>query len=227
MEFAADGHPLGAEFTTDRPPEITVRVAGTAPLESVQVRRGLETVYEHSFSEGGAGREEIDPGRVRVLWSGARLKGRFRHAVWNGGLVLTKGRILTAEPYGFDNPREGIVETTETRVSWRSNTSGDPDGVILTLDAPADAALEFDAGGHRLTIPLGELGAESRVWPLGPVEKRVEARRMPRPRDLGPREVRFSFREDELEPGCHPYWLRVLQWDNEMAWAGPVFVNVA
>ena len=39
-------------------------------------------------------------------------------------------------------------------------------------------------------------------------------------------EVSFAFREDQLEPGCHPYWVRVLQVDGAKAWASPVYVTL-
>jgi hypothetical protein len=45
------------------------------------------------------------------------------------------------------------------------------------------------------------------------------------PLDLG-REAEFSFAEAELSPGCHPYWVRVLQVDGAKAWSSPVYATV-
>ncbi|KPJ64280.1 hypothetical protein AMK68_01955, partial [candidate division KD3-62 bacterium DG_56] len=39
LEFEADGHPMGAEYTTDEPPQLSVRVVGTADIERIDVIR--------------------------------------------------------------------------------------------------------------------------------------------------------------------------------------------
>jgi len=47
LEFEADGHPMGAEYTTDEPPQLSVRVVGTADIERIDVIRNqvcLQTV---------------------------------------------------------------------------------------------------------------------------------------------------------------------------------------
>ena len=74
-------------YSASAPPTITVRVAGTAPLESVELYRGLEQIHSHA-TEG-----THDPQRVRILWQGASRKSSYSGVVWDGSATLTGSRI--------------------------------------------------------------------------------------------------------------------------------------
>jgi hypothetical protein len=39
------------------------------------------------------------------------------------------------------------------------------------------------------------------------------------------RDVHFSFTDTAPQPGTNPYWLRVIQQDQEIAWTSPIFVD--
>ena len=217
LEVRADGHPMGAEFQTRTPPEIAVRVVGTAPIERVDLFRGLEQVY--SFPE----QIDRDESQVRVSWSGQRIRARKRRVVWDGYLEIDRGRITEARGYAFDSPAEGIEQAAEQMVSWKSVTTGDADGVVLQLDAPPEAVLQFHTGVVDHSLTLEEMA-------VGPVEVEAEGidvkvvfERLPM--DAG-REVAFTFREAELPVGCHPYWVRVVQTDGAKAWASPIYTTL-
>ena len=157
LEVWADGHPMGSEYSTGAPPEITLKVAGTAPIERVDLFRGLEMI--HSYPEKIERRRD----RVRVSWSGQRIRGRNRLVNWDGSLEVEQGQIVSALGYAFDSASEGICAVEERSVSWKSVTTGDADGVVLTLEAGAGTVLRFKSAILRHSLALGELEA-------GPVE---------------------------------------------------------
>lgn len=217
LEVTADGHPMGSECEVTAPPEVSVRVWGTAPVEQVDLFRGLEQVYR--FPQ----RMERAEDRIRIAWSGQRIRARNRLAVWDGSLEIDRGRILKAEGYAFDAPSEGIREATERRVAWRSVTTGDADGVVLTLDAPPEATLDFRTGIVSRRVSLREVAEGPVTAEAGGIDLKVTFERLP----LGAgREVAFTFRERRLPPGCHPYWVRVLQMDGGKAWSSPIYVTM-
>ena len=45
LEFACDGHIMGSEYKTDKTPLITVRVAGTATISQVEIRKNSSVVH--------------------------------------------------------------------------------------------------------------------------------------------------------------------------------------
>src|SRR5205814_1028073 len=84
-------------------------------------------------------------------------------------------------PFAMENPEKGIVERTASRVTWISNTTGDDDGVDVTLEASPDAILHFRTPVLDLDVPLRDLaGGMTRTFPAGGVDLRVFMRRLPR-----------------------------------------------
>jgi hypothetical protein len=216
LEVTADGQPMGAEFAADGPPELQVKVWGTAPIERVDIFRGLEQVYSYPETI------ERAADRVRVAWSGQRIRARNRLVRWDGGLSLDRGKILSATGYAFDSASEGIEEASERAVSWKSVTTGDADGVVLQVEAPDEAVLSFDTPVVQHAVSLAEIAAGPVVVEAGGIDIQVIFQREP----LGVgREVEFSFKEAELPAGCHPYWVRVVQTDGAKAWASPIYVT--
>jgi hypothetical protein len=217
LEVAVDGRPMGADYRASGPPEVVVRVVGTAPLERVDVFRGLEKVY--SFPE----KIERDAKRIRVAWSGQRIRARKRLVQWDGSMQIDQGRIVEVAGYAFDSPAEGIQQVTEQKVSWKSVTTGDADGVVLQLEAPPQTVLRFDSQVVSPALSLQEIAAGPVEVDAGGIDMKVVFEQVP----LGiGTEVEFSFRDGELPAGCHPYWVRVVQTDGAKAWASPVYVTI-
>ena len=82
VDVHADGHPMGAAYTTSSPPTIAVSIAGTAPLESVDLYRGLDLIYSHPIEA------EPNPQQVRILWDGASRKSSYSGVVWDGNATI-------------------------------------------------------------------------------------------------------------------------------------------
>ena len=207
---------MGEAFDADRI-QLSVSVTGTAAIEEVRVMRGKECVYRHPESV------ERDPGRLRVVWSGARIRGRDRMARWDGSLTLLGGRILSATGYAFDSAAEGIVERTRDRVAWRSVTSGDDDGVLLDLDAGPGARLRFESEIAAFEVGLGEVVQAPWVHDAGGEGLQVRVEQAPVGRG---RSCRFEYAEAvPATGGPHPYYVRVTQIDGSRAWTSPFYVG--
>src|SRR5262245_13938121 len=140
VELTVDGLPIGSEGRARGPVAIGGRVVGTGPIERVDIFRGLEIVrtvssYTPESFEGSP--------RYRIAWAGSRVRGRDRLTTWDGRLELSAGRIVDAVAFAMENPEKGIRERTDSRVAFVSNTTGDDDGVDVTVDAPAGAVFRF------------------------------------------------------------------------------------
>jgi hypothetical protein len=85
------------------------------------------------------------------------VRGRDRLTTWDGHVELSEGRILEAATFAMENPEKGIVERTGARVRFVSNTTGDDDGLDVTLDAPAGAVIRFRTPVIDLDVPLADL----------------------------------------------------------------------
>ncbi len=217
MAVRMGDQPMGAALRAGLPPALDVEVAGTAPLESVEVRRGLDVVHSEPL---GAGQ---DPRRIRIAWGGATLRGRGRHVTWDGGLTVTGARILEVTPFAFDNPGEGITGWDAGHVAWSSVTCGDHDGIVLTLDDAAHATIAFVCPLVSLTFGARDLQRGAIRRDLGGVGRFVTAQLAPE--SPGPEQVTFRFTDREAPPGEHAYYVRAVQVDGHMAWSSPIFVT--
>ena len=216
LDVRGDGHLMGEEYEIEAP-TISVEAAATADIEEVLVMRGLDRLYRHPREMPRDGR------RVRVVWSGARIKGRDRIARWDGHLTVVGAHIDRAEGYAFDSAAEGITEQTGERVAWKSVTSGDEDGVVLTLDG-GDGKLSFQSEIVSFRMSLGQLSEGPYVKTAGGVDLQVKVEHLPL--GLQSRQCRFEFTDTDAPPGCHPYYVRLTQVDGSRAWSSPLYVQV-
>lgn len=216
VDFKVDGHMMGKEYEAEAAPAISVKVYGTKPLHAVEVMRGTKLIYRHPFAA-----PEGDDRLIKVEWMGARVKSRPKRVNWDGGLYLDKGRILSYSGYAFDYLDQGVRQATNQRLEWTSTTGGDPDGVIMKLDAPPDAEATFYSKPVSFTFRPADIGYEPMVIEVGPVNRRVKVQAItdrPLPRDL-----EFTIVDECIEEGVNPYWVKVTQCDGSMAWCSPVY----
>ncbi len=216
LYFYADSHFMGEKYTTNKPPKLHLKVIGTSGIQEIELRRGSTTIHNH-----------IVPGKakslIKVEWSGLKTKYRSKRTVWNGELTLDKGRILNAHPYAFDRPEEGITSITSRKVTWKSTSYGDPDGIILEIDAPDDATLTFNSTQGKIKFKLGEVRKTIKTVYLGPIDKKVRV--VPLQDSRNTKEITFTYIDREIKPGTNPYWVKIVQWNGEIAWSSPIFIK--
>ena len=243
MQVAADGRPMGAAFGTPTPPAISVAVTGTAPLESIELFRGLERIYSHSIEDAQ------DPGRVRILWQGASRKSSYSGVVWDGTVSVTGSKATAADTIRFDSPRSHLLDVTDRSLRWHSVTCGYRSGIVLTLDDSTNAILDlavnsslisrprfgaYGSSGPQIlahapaeslafSVPVQDLAEEPREFVMGPLDRKVTVSLAPS--ESGPESASFTFTDPTPQSGVNPYWVRVFQTDMEMAWSSPVFVD--
>ena len=114
LRVDADGRLMGAEYTTADSPTINVSVVGTAPLESVELFRGLEKI--HSWQP----ETEEQPNRIRILWRGASRMTSYSGVVWDGTLNVSGGAIKHVETLRFDSPRSHFILQNAETLGWHA-----------------------------------------------------------------------------------------------------------
>ncbi len=148
VRLDADGQMMGADHRTSSQPTISLSVAGTAPLERVELFRGLERIYSHPVGAG------VSSNRVRVLWEGASRKTSYSGVIWDGHLQVVGASITSVERLRFDSPRSRVLDRTATGLRWHSVTCGYRSGVVLDLaDAADDAELRLTVNTSLISRP--------------------------------------------------------------------------
>ena len=220
LDVSVNGHPIGSEFVTESPPLVRCHVIGTADLDSIEVRRGLDAVHvEELLPLPNPGESQ----RVRVAWRGARNRGRSRALDWSGRLDVRGGRITGATNYAIDHPLDGITSWDVSSVQWRSYTVGDWDGVILDLGGDDDTVIDFTSPTMSFSVALRDIDHSGYQRSGDLLEQKVVVRRLSS--ETGIRETRFEWQDTSPGSGISAYWIWVTQSDGEMAWSSPIFVE--
>jgi len=175
--------------------------------------------------------------RVKLLWEGARYRGRGRMATWDGRARVRGNRILAFQPINFDNPLRRCEQAGDNELRWKSVTTGGWAGVILELAHARRGVLEIRTTQKDMTVPIKALGLRGRSVRAGGlglrpstgsgrgelVEPRLQAYRLPDTNTV--REMVLSpYRPPELRPGGNPFYVHVVQEDGHRAWSSPIYV---
>jgi hypothetical protein len=198
-------------------PCLRVRVVGTAPVESVEVRNGPTVVKTlRPYGEDDLGR------RVKVVWSGAEVRGRDRMVIWDGSLRVQGNTILGATPINFWNANQQLEKIASQQLAWKSITTGGVTGVILALEQSNAGSLDIDTHQHRVECDIGSVGLEPMRWDCGGLRKEIKVYRLPDRQASC--EFSFSLPLADLQGGDNPIYVRVTQVDGHMAWTSPVYL---
>ena len=202
-------------------------------------------MYEHPLAR------RTDARRVRILWEGASRRTSYSGVIWDGELRVRHGDAAfgPVTRLRFDSPRSHVAEHSGTRLRWHSVTCGYRSGLVVELLGGADLEAECRVRTALITRPAygghGDRGptrmsyapAEAVAFRFAPDDVAARPRpstwarstggspsRTPPPRGIPtPRASRSSIRRPR--PGLNPYWVRVVQEDQEMAWSSPIFVD--
>ena len=159
-----DGVPMGGllPVRSGSAPEFRIRVAGTAPIERVEVRNGMQVVKcFRPYSAADLSN------RIKLLWEGAEVRGRGRQVDWKGSLTLSGNRIEGVTALNFHNPDLPCRQAGPTRLDWESITTGGVAGLILELAGPEAGQLRVDTRQACLEAGLQSPGGGGQDLALG------------------------------------------------------------
>ena len=196
---------------------LNVKIAGTAPVESVDVRNGLDTIktlWSYSASDLG--------NRLKIVWSGAEVPGRDRLTRWDGNLIIRDNVIKKATAINFWNANQPLKQKGKNELAWQSNTTGGLAGIIIELEKPGSGSLEVATTQGKFDLDIRSTGLEPVVMDYGGLKKKIEIYRLPA--ELASAEFSFSLALDNLHKDDNPIYVRMVQEDGHMAWSSPVYL---
>ncbi len=197
-------------------PVLHGQVAGTAPIERIDVLNGtkiVKTIRPYAKADLG--------NRIKVVWSGAEVRGRARKVEWDGSLSVVGNSIVRVEPVNFWNPQNPLQQRGTKHLDWRSITTGGVAGCIMDLKrSGGDVVIQTKQG--RMSCKLDAIGLAPKVKRFGGVEKQISLYRLPDMMSNDP--MRFKLPLRNLHAGDNPVYIRVTQTDGHIAWSSPIYV---
>jgi len=196
---------------------LQVEAASASPIESLDVFNGKRLVSSwRPYGQRELGR------RIRVIWSGAEYRGRFRMSTWDGVAKLVGNAFTTASPINFFNPDKRLRMISSQELAWQSVTTGNFAGLEAVLEDAGTGSLMVETTSGRLELPVDEIGLEGRFINLGALEKRITAYRLPDRNDCFRASVKQMI---SLELGAdNPIYIRLTTEDGHRTWSSPIYV---
>lgn len=209
---------MGAIVQSDaRSALLQVDVTGCAPVERVELRNGLETVAvlrPYGLKELGR--------RIRVVWSGAEYRGRFRMTPWNGKAVLRGNRFERAGGINFFNRDRELRQDGPAELAWESVTTGNFSGFDAMLADAQSGVLRLETQQGTVELAVAEIGLEPKSFDFGGLGRKLEIYRLP-DRNAHRRAV-LEHRIPLTAGRDNPLYVSVVTEDGHQAWSSPIYV---
>lgn len=209
--------PMGAiVHTTGSQVRLNISVCSDAPIERIEIRNGREIVdTRRPYRQADLGR------RIRVVWSGAEYRGRFRMTEWDGRASLSGNAFENASPINFFNRDRTLDRLENGDLSWRSITTGNFSGFDAMLASPAEGSLELETAQGRVVARVDEIGISPLVFPFGGLDRKIEIYRTP---DVNRHRAVTVDCKVPLDPARdNPLYVSVVTEDGHQAWSSPVY----
>jgi hypothetical protein len=209
--------PMGAiVHTTGDQATLSVTASAAAPIERIEIRNGREIVAVHRpYGADQLGR------RIRVVWSGAEYRGRFRMTAWDGRATVDGNAFERADAINFFNPDRPLQRDGEHVLSWRSITTGNFSGFDATLREAKAGRLALETPLGKVDIAVADIGYEPMSFAFGGLDRKLVVYRLP---DVNPClsmsvDHVVSLRSDR----DNPLYVSVFTEDGHQAWSSPIY----
>ncbi|MDG1479346.1 MAG: DUF3604 domain-containing protein [Myxococcota bacterium] len=200
--------------TEDASVQLTVSVKTTSPIERIEVRVGAQThATLRPYRAVGS--------RIRVIWQGAKYRGRGRSVRWDGDLSLSGATIARIERINAWNP-DHAFSSDATTARWQAITTGNFGGLDLWLTETAGATLTLTTPFGTVTLPTADIGIEDTRLDYGGLDRAIRLYRLPEDNDVQTFEHTLSV--PVAEAGDTPIWLIVTTEDGHQAFTSPTYV---
>lgn len=209
--------PMGAIVHTGGDTAVlSVAVSAASPIERIEVRNGREIIGVHRpYRADQLGR------RIRVIWSGAEYRGRFRMTPWDGSASIVGNSFERVVPVNFFNPDRPLQRDSDHRLSWRSITTGNFSGFDAMLADAAAGRIEIVTAQGTIDIAIADIGFEATTFAFGGLDRKLTVYRLP---DINPG---LSVAFDHVVPlrgDCdNPIYVSAITEDGHQAWSSPIY----
>ncbi|MDA0587800.1 MAG: DUF3604 domain-containing protein [Planctomycetota bacterium] len=223
LQFKVNDADMGSAIDATGSPRIQFRVEGTKAIERVDLFRGVEII--EAWQVAGLAAQTAGSTLVRVLWGGTERKGtaRLQRVDWTGSLLVSNGTVELVEPVNFQSYDDAATSTSESRIEWQNKSAGNAAGILIRVSGDDSTELTFDSAPTQFRVSLSEIrngihkvdaGGVGRFAQIGPA---VDS--------AGSTFFEMETSDDEQLTGEFPYWIRVTQIDQSLAWSSPVYVT--
>lgn len=197
--------------------QFNIEVMGSAPIESIEVRNGLEVVETfrpYDASDLGT--------RLRIVYEGAEYRGRGRAVLWNGSATVKNNSIKRAHQFNNWNQDRGLTLKDNNNIEWTAVTTGNFGGFDLWLEERTSGILKIETGPVQVEIDIADIGFEPKTYAAGGIGKALKIYRLPE--IMTTTQVRHSLDVAINQNGDTRLYVCITQEDGHQAWSSPIYL---
>ena len=133
-------HIMGDEFTQKGPATIDYRFLGDSGWDEIVAFDHTGEIWRRDLQKELGYSER----KVRFRWGGARVKDRYRWAIWKGTVTITNAVINDFQGLGFEHREETCWRESATTIGFRSDTYGDVDAIEIDVSHLKTAKIRIE-----------------------------------------------------------------------------------
>ncbi len=133
-------HIMGDEFNHKGPATLEYRFLGDAGWDEIVAFDHTGEIWRRNLQQelGYSDR------KIRFRWGGARVKDRYRWAVWKGKVTITNAVINDFVGLGFEHREETCWRENATTIGFKSDTYGDVDSIEIDVSHLKTARIRIE-----------------------------------------------------------------------------------
>ena len=133
-------HIMGDEFTQKGPATIDYRFLGDSGWDEIVAFDHTGEIWRRDLQKELGYSER----KVRFRWGGARVKDRYRWAIWKGTVTITNAVINDFQGLGFEHREETCWRESATTIGFKSDTYGDVDAIEIDVSHLKTAKIRIE-----------------------------------------------------------------------------------
>ncbi len=207
----------GDKIETKEATEICIETVGTAPLERVELHR-RNKIVKTFFPEYKKNNSKY----IKILWSGAKSKGRSRKYKWSGNLSISKNSLGRIEKIHFYNNSDFLF-SKKSELYFSGTTTGGVQGFIIEVKNNNEK-LFLTVNGKKITISTKDVTQKPKKYFFDGLETKLEIYET----TISKEKIKvnnFKYILKTIPVKTEPYFVKVVQRDGHMAWSSPLYIS--
>lgn len=196
--------------------QFKIDLVGSAPIERVEIRNGLETLETvRPFDKSNLGR------RIRVVWEGSEYRGRGRETHWDGHAEISGNTFEQVSPinrYNVDK-KFGV---SDQRIEWGAITTGGFGGFDAILSDANAGTIKIETDLIKQEISVADIGMEDLVFENGGINRRIRLFRLPDENKQYTMQVERQI--DLVSDRDNALYVCITQEDGHLIWSSPIYI---
>lgn len=197
--------------------EVSIEVSAQAPIERIEIFNGTRQVVDQRMYE-----ESHLGSRIRIVWEGAKNRGRGRRTDWSGRFCFDGAVIRNMTCFNVWNHTRTPSLKDQSTVEIGTTTTGNFSGIDLWVEEKEEASVNIDTNLVKDKVRLFQIGMNDVCLDAGGLGQRIRLFRLPEQMSVCTYKGNYPITLHNV--GDNQIWTKVTTVDGHVAWSSPMYL---